>query len=901
MKYKFKPIMLGSAIAVSLALSGCGSDQAQPEITDIFAEVGLWCKNPDLVQIASADFYPLTAEEQAGIDAGKAAAKAAAEEAAGDSWDEAAWEADFKYEQLDLYSILGLTLEETERQVVAKEEALAFQIAQGQDVIRGEGFNEWFELWFAEIPPASYLGPSQRLNRSVNATTADMDGDEICYTPPLSCPNYKEIDEAGVYECIIPEQNPILDAPAAIVTAGPNEAIVFYRNENHVDGSDDNAALYENMVVHTWNDDAAVCTAYADDSISSWGQNSNYANEPGNIGIDPYYGMFWKLHLVDEPGNCGNVIFNDTALGKQISDSDLMMPIGPSGNVVLHNLDKNAYADDNFSVNVLDGMLLVNQHPYFGAEASSGITSCGWSQTANDAGICVGEDLVDDLACPVDTVAVGVGAEEIASKCVVAFNPDETALLLRGGFNGWDGDGDANSTFAYADGQYRVNHTHTTEEECVIVAPIEEDLEAVPPVEAVDGEDCTDSYDFKVADKDWSEPSSFGSIKGGDQSAVGSTITMTVGEGIGQNMKVDMVKDKIYQYLVDASDVSAVKLTINEVPVDAFPMVTVGEESADLVYKANGQYTYVQTLSAGTMYTVSVSDFGVSVGAPTDNILLGDAAVALVNDGGAFSFTPERAGDHTFVLDLSDVSAPTLKVATPRPWGTDEVFIRGTVNGWGTPAAADMMNWDLDSRTYTVIYGLEAEGNHNFKFATASWENVNLGFGEVSLSADADALTVTDSGGNMAIKVTKSTTYQFEVSYATADPVVKVIEAPLHLVGTVTGVGWSFSDGNQLGFTATDAGNTAEASHTYSLEVDYAGGVSGFKVADTGWGGAFGYNYGTDADDVMLELDVPLTLYSAHSDADIGDSKNINLDIPAGTYIFAFEDGVTKTLTVTTK
>ena len=71
MKYKFKPIMLGSAIAVSLALSGCGSDQAQPEITDTFAEVGLWCKNPEIVQISSADFYPLTADEQAGIDAGK--------------------------------------------------------------------------------------------------------------------------------------------------------------------------------------------------------------------------------------------------------------------------------------------------------------------------------------------------------------------------------------------------------------------------------------------------------------------------------------------------------------------------------------------------------------------------------------------------------------------------------------------------------------------------------------------------------------------------------------------------------------------------------------------------------------------------------------------------------------
>lgn len=890
MKYKFKPIMLGSAIAVSLALSGCGSDQAQPEITDIFAEVGLWCKNPDLVQIASADFYPLTADEQAGIDAGKAEAKAAAEVEAGDSWDEAAWEADFKYEQLDLYNILGLTLEETARQVVAKDEARAFQITQGQDVIRGEGFDAWFEPWFAAIPPASYLGPSQRINRSVNATTADMDGDEICYTPPLSCPNYKEIDEAGVYECIIPEQNPILDAPAPVVTAGPNEAVVFYRNENHVDGGD-NAALYENMVVHTWNDDAAVCTAYADDSISSWGQNSNYANEPGNIGIDPYYGMFWKLLLVDEPGNCGNVIFNDTADGKKISDSDLMMPIGPSGNVVLHNLDKNAYADDNFSVNVLDGMLLVNQHPYFGAEASSGITSCGWSQTPNDSGVCIGEELI----CPEDSVAVGIGAEEISSQCVAIFEPGEdTALLLRGDFNEWGDADDANfdaSHLAYVDnGQYRVNYTYTTSEECVIVAAVEENLEAVPAVEAVEGEDCTDSFDFKVADINWSEPSTFGSIKGGDQSAVGSTITMTVGAGVGQNMKVDMTKDKIYQYIVDASDDAAVKLTISEVPVDAFPMLTIGAETMTLSYTANGQYVTRVDLAAEThSFTIADPSTDFAVGAiDTDNVVMASTPLALKSGGGSLSFT-SMAAEYDFVLDMSDPAAPTIEIKPALPFASTAVFIRGSINGWSSPAS-DQVKWNADTRSYSVIYGLEADGNHAFKFADSSWGVVNLGFNDVTISADGDAIAVTDDGGNMRVSVSKATSYMFEVIFDSAEPVVKVSEAPLYLRGSITD--WGASDVNQLAFVATDAGNTAEASHTYSLDVVITG-PGEFKVADENWGGSFGYNWGVEIADTKVELGVALELVQSNN--------NIKIDLPAGTYIFAFEDGVTKTMTVTEK
>jgi hypothetical protein len=135
MKHQFKPAVLASAIAVTLALGGCGSDQEQPEITNIFEETGLWCKLPAVVDIASPDFYPVSALEQADLDAAKNIAKMAAQAEAGDSWDEAAWDADFKYEDLDLYGILGLTLEEQERQATAKAEAREFQISQGQDVM----------------------------------------------------------------------------------------------------------------------------------------------------------------------------------------------------------------------------------------------------------------------------------------------------------------------------------------------------------------------------------------------------------------------------------------------------------------------------------------------------------------------------------------------------------------------------------------------------------------------------------------------------------------------------------------------------------------------------------------------------------------------------------------------
>ena len=563
-----------------------------------------------------------------------------------------------------------------------------------------------------------------------------------------------------------------------------------------------------------------------------------------------------------------------------------MMPIGSSGNVVLHNLDKNAYADDNFPVNVLDGMLLINQHPYFGAEASSGLKSCGWGMAADESGeLCLGQELV----CPEASVAVGVGAVDIASKCVLEFNPEETDLLLRGGFNGWGSADDANfdaSQLAYVaeSNQYRVNYPYTTD--CEIV----EAVEASEGVEAVEGEDCVTTYDFKVADLGWSEPATFGSIKGGDQSAVGTTITMTVGSGVGQNMKVDMAKDKIYQFLVNAADVAAVKLTINEVPVDAFPMLTIGAEATELKYTTNGQYVTRVALAAEThSFTISDASTGFAVGAiGSDNVVMENTPLALEDGGGALSFT-SVAAEYDFILNISDPAAPTLEIKPALPWGSDPVYIRGSLNGWGTPAA-DEMKWDGESRSYSVIYGLEADGTHNFKFAHASWGPVNLGTGEVTFSDEGETL---GGDGNIQVSVAKATSYKFEVSYATAEPVVKVSEAPLYLRGGITGTGWGADDGNQLGFMATDTGNTAEASHTYSLEVNYPGGAAQFKVADEGWGGNFGYNYGVEVADTAVVLGEPLTL--------VNSNNNILIDVSAGTYIFAFEDGVTKTMTVTAK
>ncbi|MGL1958053.1 MAG: hypothetical protein OCD00_12140 [Colwellia sp.] len=878
MKFKFKPLILSAIVAVSASLTGCGGDDALPEKVDVYKDDGLWCKSPDIVQIASPDFYPLNTEEQSAYDT----ARDAAQVEAGDDWDETVWIATFNF-----YNIFDLTLEEKERQVIAKEDARAFKIEQGQDIIFGDDFDQWFDDWFDNVPAIDYLGSSTRLVKSVNGTTPEMNGSEICYTPPVSCPNYMEVDISGAESCIVPLLNPILDAPEPVRLAGANEAVAYYRHTDHVEGEiAANRELYKNIVIHTFNEND--CIAYQETSISAWGFNSSDAQNEN--GYDDNYGWYWVLKTLDDATKCGNIIYNDTKTGKKISQTDLVMPLGGSDDIAFHNLDKNSYAHDDFPTNSFDGMLVTNQHPFFGASASGGTKSCGWGTSIDELGeFCLGQA----LECPDGYVAVGVGTVDIASKCVGIFDPATTGLLIRGGFNGWDGDNDPNSTFTYVSGgQYRLNHTTTSD--CVLVDPVE----ASDGVEAVEGEDCVVAQQFKVADKEWLEPSSFGGILGGDTAGVGKTITMTVGSGVGQNMSVDfaasMDNDKIYQFLVNAADPTSVTLTINDVPVAAFPMLMIGDESVELVYAGNNQYVKRMTLTAEThSFTIADPDAEFALGAADNNVIELDTPYSLVVDGTeALSFTPDSAAEYDFVLDFNEAE-PMLTIKPALPFGTDKVYIRGTVSGWGDPATEDdEILWNADNRSYSVIYGLEANVEQQFKFASQAWDGAKYDIG-------ADQLTFSENGlplsgdGNIAVTPAKSTSYQFSISYLTDEPTVMVQEAPLYLRGGITGTGWGADDGNQLMFVPTTPGNSSSASHIYSLEVNYGGGAAEFKVADGDWGGNFNYNYGVEVADTAVELGVALPL--------VNSNNNIKLDIPAGTYIFSFEDSVTKTITVTLK
>mgnify|MGYP001038386315 CR=1 FL=1 len=885
MNFKLKPLSV-AMLATVTALAGCSTEEDNIEKT-VFTESGqvnpttgiietatsgMVCQLPDIVQTIDSDFYPLTQAEKDALRAAVDPDETWSDEQVADWNDPMSYAAyDYDYAGVDLYAVLGLTNEESARQAAAMVEAKEFKVGQKQDAIFGDGFDDWFDEWFAAVPETDYLGASQRIDRARRGLELSLssanNNQEVCYTPPTECPNYKILDESGTYDCITPEENPIADAPAPAYTAMDGEAVIYFKK---ADGD------YSGITIHTWNN--SNCTAYNEEtSATSWGQGKTHA------GDDENYGRYWVLDLVDGHDNCGNmIIYNKDSGTKFITQNDAMIPLGASGDIVFQDADKMSFFEEGFPANFISGVYLANQHPFFGASAGS--KSCGWGTSLDESGeACIGQAISN---CPTGTYAVGVGTVDLASKCVAEFNPEDVTLYLRGGFNGWGNPTDGQDFEYTGDGMYRKNFSYGTHGDDVTAS-----------------EDGSVSYFFKVADADWSEPSTYGGIKDGDTPAVGATIAMTAGEGIGQDMSLAMSENTIYQFLVDASDVKAATLKVNEVPLEAFPGLSIdGEHYADFEYSSDGEYVLSKVaLTAGT-YTLSIDDesAGFAIGGATDaTTLMVDEALAMVDGGDALTFVVDADADHDFFLNYSDASAPTLTVKLNVPYGAEDVYIRGTMTGWGDPAPAeDKLEYNADTRTYSVIYGLEADGNHNFKFASQAWGGaLDLGGNQFTFSEDEGAESLSGDG-NVVVAPAKSTAYEFSISFAeTAVGVLKVQEAPIYIRGGIYGTGdWAADETMRLNFEPSDADNTTEAGHVYSSVVTTTG-TGFFKVADLDWGGSFGFNYGASAEQETAGTNA-IVLGEALQLTGGGDSKNISFPHPAGTYRFSSDD-VTKQITVT--
>jgi pullulanase len=118
--------------------------------------------------------------------------------------------------------------------------------------------------------------------------------------PPLVCVSPLVPNEAGD-ACVAPA---VEGAPDPVVTAGPNEAVLFY---NRPDG------FYDGWVLHLWND--APCP----DSVVTV---TEWPNGPSIAGIDPNYGGYFIIPLLEGFSSCMNFIVHDADGNKDLSQDD---------------------------------------------------------------------------------------------------------------------------------------------------------------------------------------------------------------------------------------------------------------------------------------------------------------------------------------------------------------------------------------------------------------------------------------------------------------------------------------------------------------------------------------------------------------------------------------------------
>jgi pullulanase len=226
------------------------------------------------------------------------------------------------------------------------------------------------------------------------------------------------------------------------------------------------------------------------------------------------------------------------------------------------------------------------------------------------------------------------------------------------------------------------------------------------------------------------------------------------------------------------------------------------------------------------------------------------------------------------------------------PFGDTEIYIRGSMNEWGTSDDYRFIYEEND------IYILEVNlmaGQQTFKFADADWENVNLGFYDVSFTADS--IVVSDDGGNMTFAVENDGLYNIKVDASSETPAITITSiAPTFncaaLVDSSESVPFTVAGGGQLYIK----GDHSSWAATEAYRLHYKGGNTYQAVAE--FDGDMQFKLASDDDDWQTQLWVPAegstTINSENlavgvsysvTYGDGGTDNNIaNLD--AGTYSF---------------
>ncbi len=292
-------------------------------------------------------------------------------------------------------------------------------------------------------------------------------------------------------------------------------------------------------------------------------------------------------------------------------------------------------------------------------------------------------------------------------------------------------------------------------------------------------------------------------------------------------------------------------------------------------YKGEGVYEAKLDLSGGVDYAFKVAsedwstvDFGDNAEPTVEE----NVEKTLFRGQGNLNINVSTDATYIFTLDANDSEAPILKVSNEEPYVGMPIYIRGSMNGWGTD---NDLNYQ-GGRIYTTSIDLEAT-EHQFKVANDGWSMPNLGgFSEDDVddvvTLGQDQLLI-ENGTNLFLNITQEGKYVFVFDTVNLDePKIRVFEEAFFGDTTV------YVRGSMNGWGESDA-LSYQGDGVYSVDIVLDGTDTAFKVASSDWST---FNLGAASD---AESEVPIgEATTIYQDAN---SANLTLTAPSpGNYEF---------------
>lgn len=272
-------------------------------------------------------------------------------------------------------------------------------------------------------------------------------------------------------------------------------------------------------------------------------------------------------------------------------------------------------------------------------------------------------------------------------------------------------------------------------------------------------------YEFKIASEDWSTVD-FGALSDADKDVVENQSEPLTRSGA--NMTFNAAIDATYVFSLDASNPENPTLTLfNEEPFVGTAIYVRGTlndwgVTDELSYQGKGIYTFTKTLSAASYeFKIASEDWSTvdyGSGEGDASVMIGTAEQLSVA-GANMTLDIAEQGEYQFVFDASDLNNVTLKVLNAEMFAQTPVFIRGSLNGWGT----DNPLMYEGNAVYSTSIELEA-GDYEFKVASEDWSTVDYGgAGDAPVATIGELTSLEAIGANIALNITEQGTYTFKV------------------------------------------------------------------------------------------------------------------------------------------